>query len=748
MGSSMTKTTLREIRQSLGRYIAILAIVALGVGLFSGLKVTRSAMVKSAQQYFDDTNFYDVRLLSTIGFDTDAARELSRGERILDAQGAISTDALIMDEQGSQNVLKVHSLLDNQNTPVLVHGRMPQSPTECVVDAQAFGEDSIGTILTLSEENDEDTDEMFEQKTFRIVGTVNSPYYANYERGTTSLGNGTIQGFMLIEREAFDCDYDTEIFVRINTGDAQIYTDEYDDAIDSMEDWLEEFAQQKADERYNRLKSEGEQQLVNAKEQLAEEVRQGEGQLYDSKTELDSAKTEIQSSRAQIQSGQIELDNGRNQLNLQEQDLLSQKTDLILKKQEVLSGLDQVAALKNQAQYDASSYAQVLAQEQELKASLLEIESGLNEIESGLAQIEQSRQELNDQQAQLTDSSMQVDQAQREYDAGYQEYQQGITDLNTSTEDAQEELDDAQDDLDEMEEPDVYVLDRNTNIGYASFDNDSAIVNGIANVFPIFFFLVAALVCITTMNRMVEEQRTQIGVLKALGYSEGVIMGKYLFYSGSAAGLGCLLGFFGGSIIFPFVIWQSYAIMYTMGDILFVFDKKLALISMAASMLCSMGTTYFSCRYELASVPAQLMRPKAPKAGKRILLEYIPILWNQLSFLVKVSIRNVLRYKKRFFMMVVGISGCTALLVTGFGVKDSIADVAGQQFGEIQTYGMSVLMNEDYTQSEWEEVEDYLREETQGYTQAAERSMDVQLEDGTTKSITLVMPENVSQISD
>ena len=229
MGSSMTKTTLREIRQSLGRYIAILAIVALGVGLFSGLKVTRSAMVKSAQQYFDDTNFYDVRLLSTIGFDTDAARELSRGERILDAQGAISTDALIMDEQGSQNVLKVHSLLDNQNTPVLVHGRMPQSPTECVVDAQAFGEDSIGTILTLSEENDEDTDEMFEQKSFRIVGTVNSPYYANYERGTTSLGNGTIQGFMLIEREAFDCDYDTEIFVRINTGDAQIYTDEYDD---------------------------------------------------------------------------------------------------------------------------------------------------------------------------------------------------------------------------------------------------------------------------------------------------------------------------------------------------------------------------------------------------------------------------------------------------------------------------------------------------------------------------------------
>lgn len=149
-------------------------------------------------------------------------------------------------------------------------------------------------------------------------------------------------------------------------------------------------------------------------------------------------------------------------------------------------------------------------------------------------------------------------------------------------------------------------------------------MDAIANVFPIFFFLVAALVCMTTMNRMVEEQRTQIGVLKALGYSEGAIMGKYLFYSGSAAGIGCLIGFFGGSLLFPFVIWRTYAIMYTMGDIVFVFDYSLGLISLLASMLCSMGSTYFTCRYELLSVPAELMRPKAPKSGKRILLERIP----------------------------------------------------------------------------------------------------------------------------
>ena len=273
-------------------------------------------------------------------------------------------------------------------------------------------------------------------------------------------------------------------------------------------------------------------------------------------------------------------------------------------------------------------------------------------------------------------------------------------------------------------------------------------MDAIANVFPIFFFLVAALVCMTTMNRMVEEQRTQIGVLKALGYSEGAIMGKYLFYSGSAAGIGCLIGFFGGSLLFPFVIWRTYAIMYTMGNIVFVFDYSLGLISLLASMLCSMGSTYFTCRYELLSVPAELMRPKAPKSGKRILLERIPILWNRFSFLVKVSIRNVLRYKKRFFMMVVGIGGCTALLVTGFGIKDSIANIAGQQFTSVQTYGMSVLLKEGYTTGEWDEVEEYLQDESLGYTRAAESAMDAQLPDGGTKSLTVIVPEDASRFED
>ena len=734
MGSSMMKTTLREIRQSLGRYLAIMAIVALGVGLFCGLKVTRDVMVKSAQQYFEERQLYDISLLSTVGFDTDVAKQLSRREKVLDAQGAVSTDALLLDAQGKESALKVYSLLDQQNLPVLVSGRLPQNAQECVVDAQAFGKDAVGTMLTLSENNEEDTEELFAHKQFHVVGTVNSPYYANYERGTTSLGNGTIRGFMLVLKDAFDCDYDAEIFVRLNTEGAAIYSEEYDAQIDEVESWLEDFAQQKADERYQRLKADGEEELYASRQQLLSQTQKNQLELEASRQQLSRAEGTIADGKAQLEIGKSQLISGKAQLQAQ--------------RQQILQGLNQARTAKSQTAgnaYLAQANAQAQAQEQQLQASLTQVEDGLRQVESGLDQLELAQSELELQEQQLQNSQTELEAAQREYDAGLLQYKEGSRQLSEGVDEANQQLDEAQDELDELEEPDVYLLGRDTNIGYASFDNDSSIVNGIANVFPIFFFLVAALVCVTTMNRMVEEQRTQIGVLKALGYSEGSIMGKYLFYSGSAAGLGCLIGFFGGSILFPYVIWQAYAIMYRMGGICFVFDLRLGLVSLAASMLCSMGTTYLSCRYELMSVPAQLMRPKAPKAGKRILLERLTFVWNRLSFLVKVSIRNVLRYKKRFCMMVVGISGCTALLVTGFGVKDSIANIAGQQFGSVQTYGMSLLMQENYSQGEWEELEDYLREEGRGYTRASERSMDLDLADGKTKPVTVVIPEDTTR---
>ncbi|MCR5584072.1 MAG: FtsX-like permease family protein, partial [Lachnospiraceae bacterium] len=238
--------------------------------------------------------------------------------------------------------------------------------------------------------------------------------------------------------------------------------------------------------------------------------------------------------------------------------------------------------------------------------------------------------------------------------------------------------------------PDTYVLTRNVNIGYASFENDSSIVEGIGNVFPIFFFLVAALVCMTTMNRMVEEKRTEIGVMKALGYKESRIMGKFLFYSGSAAIVGAVSGFIVGSKIFPYVIWHAYGILYNMPEIKFVINPVLATVSMIVAVICSMGATYVTLRNELRSNAADLIRPKAPASGKRVFLERITFIWKRMKFTNKVSVRNVFRYQKRLWMMVLGVGGCYGLLITGLGIRDSIADVCDRQFIDIQKYDMTV----------------------------------------------------------
>ena len=289
----------------------------------------------------------------------------------------------------------------------------------------------------------------------------------------------------------------------------------------------------------------------------------------------------------------------------------------------------------------------------------------------------------------------------------------------------------------ELEKPETYVLGRNTNVGYVCFENDSNIVEGIANVFPVFFFLVAALVCITTMNRMVEEQRTQIGVLKALGYSSAGIMSKYMTYSGLAAVIGCVSGFFLGTWGFPKVIWVVYGIMYNTDKLLYVFDWRLAFFSVLVSLLCSVGATWFSCRLELAETAAQLMRPKAPKAGKRVFLEKLPFLWKRLSFLRKVSVRNIFRYKKRFFMMLLGISGCTALMVTGFGIKDSIADVAERQYREIQVFDLGVSLKTPANEELETRLTELSEEGIADFLCLTESNMDIVTEKGT-KSIYVV----------
>lgn len=808
MKSMMKRNTFREIKKSFGRYFAILAIVALGVAFFSGLKITQSVMVHSADVYLKDLQFYDYRLVSTLGFTEENVEALAEKEDVRAAEGAISAEVLYKDAGENERVIKMHSITEKVNKLKLVAGEMPQSADECVVDSVLFSEDAIGSKLVLSENNTTDDLDKFAYKEYTITGLVQSPCYIQFERGNTSIGNGRISGFAYILKDGFAVDYDTEIYIKFDE-DYDIYSDEYDSYMDAKEaDW-EAYTKEQADIRYEKIVKDAQDELDEKKEELEEkraeaeaelesakqQLTDGETEISDGKNQIASAKTELSAKASELQSGKDALSSKAAELESASQQISGQESALAAKKAEYEQGLNAYLAAKQQVTDQRNSleaakaqlmentpgYEEMLAQieagltevagaEAELNAKNAELEAAAGQLSSAESQLAAAKQQIEDgknalaaAEAELTDGENQLaaakeqieekedqlEAAETELADGLLQYQEKQSEFDEQMQDADDQIADAQSKIDEIEKPETYVLDRNTNVGYVCLKNDSGVVKGIANVFPVFFFLVAALICMTTMNRMVEEQRTQIGVLKALGFSEGKIMGKYLFYSGSAAISGTLIGYVLGIHFFPLVIITAYGIVYKMGGIYYVSDLPLALVSLTVAVLCSVGTTWLSCHKELKEVAADLMRPKAPKAGKRVFLEHVPFIWKRLKFLQKVSVRNIVRYKKRFFMMVIGISGCTALLVMGFGVRDSVVAVADQQYEEIQLYDIGVTLKDGKMpgEADLKSLDSALEKENAAGMYAMEKTIDLVTDKGT-KSIHMVAVENPDEVGD
>ncbi len=732
MKSMMKKTTLREIRESLGRYLAIMAIVALGVGLFAGLKITKTVMVGSADAFWQAQQLYDYRLVSTLGFEEEDVQALAQKADVRAVQGAMEADVLYTDEQGNDKVLKAHSILENINMLETVAGRLPESDTECVVDDHLYGEEVIGSKIVLSGDNDQDDLDSFRYTEYTIVGTVRSPLYVQFERGTTSLGNGSVSGFVYLLPEGFATDYYTDIYVKFEE-DAQVYSDEYDAYMDEREAQWETYCEEQGERRYQSIMTEAEEELADAEQELADEKAEAEVELADAKQELADAEKEIADGEKKLEDGEQELADNKEIIAQKEQELADARAALeaqeaeLASQEEALAGMMQGQAAGMQYQMPADMARQ-------------QLEAGKAQIEEGEAELRKARGQIRDAGEEIEESRQELADARQEVEDGWQEYNDAKAEFDEKIADAEQKLADARAEIADIEKPDTYVLGRETNTGYVCFESDSSIVEGIANVFPVFFFLVAALVCMTTMNRMVEEQRTQIGVLKALGYGEARIMGKYLFYSGSAAFTGCVAGYLAGIRLFPLVIWQAYGVMYRFGGIVYAFDWATAVLCLAVSLLCSMGTTWASCWHELREVAAELMRPKSPKAGKRIFLEWIPFIWNRMKFLHKVSVRNIIRYKRRFLMMVIGISGCTALLLTGFAIRDSVTTVADRQFEEIQTYAVGVTLKDGVTKEDLsllEELDQIVADNGGDYGLAVETSMDLETADGI-KSVKLI----------
>ena len=427
---------------------------------------------------------------------------------------------------------------------------------------------------------------------------------------------------------------------------------------------------------------------------------------------------------------------------------------------------DSTALLDDAKRQLDDGWAQYNAGLAEYEAGKRELESARNQIADGWAtltdkqlELDDARRQINDAKAELADARAELDEARRTIEENTQklrdgeiEYEDAKAEAEQELADARAEIEDAQKEVDDIEFPEWYVWDRSNNVSYASFTGNVDKLTAITTIFPVFFFLVAALVVSTTMTRMVEEERLQIGTMKALGYTKNAIMQKYLLYALTAAAAGALFGLCVGFFVFPRVIWTAYQMMYWTPTFYTPWRWDICVLSAGSLLLCTLAATWSACRATLHETPAALMRPRAPKAGKRILLERVGFLWRRMPFTYKVTCRNLFRYKRRFWMTVIGVAGCTALLVTGFGISDSLNSIATKQFGEIYNYDLlTAVTDPEYTQQG--PVYDILfGDEDDGAVDASmtvyTKQVEQELEDGGTLDFYFMIPQDVEGFGD
>lgn len=847
----MRRNLRRSITKSFGRYIAIAMIIALGAGMFVGLRSTKTDMVETGREYMHAQNMFDLRLLTTYGWDKSQLEPISRLPGIKEVEGVFYSDLIAQCQGGDESaVYRFYTIPEKINRLVLLEGRMPQAPDECLADGFHNGKEVIGKTVSMTDDNSDTALDQLTQRKFTIVGLVSTPLYMDTNRGNTAVGSGRITNYFFVPEEAFDVAYYTEIHATIEgdyTPYTQVYNDALSDAADVIKPLLTPFAQQRlqsakqqaeqalldGQEEYRQGKADYERERADALQQLADSQQQledgqqaieeaektlaeSEQQLKDGKAaleegqqkiddsgetlksaqtggqsalssanstleakeiELEAASQAVESGIAQINAGLVQIQSGITQIKigLSQVGIAIRPVEAMVKiaqtnvdlAQQALDSLESIGApdialqlareklekcQQEQAKYEAqlseltaqqaelnakmdeitAKQAELEAQREDLLSKREQIRAGRQQIRDGYAEIGNQRTSMNSQivygyqqitsgQQQLEDSRKQLREGERELEAGKKELEerkQELADGWTALEEARQEadekfreaeqqleeaaqkLEDAQKTVADITETEVYVLDRTTNIGYNSLDSNSDIVAGVSRVFPAFFLLVAALVCITTMTRMVDEERTQMGTLKALGYSNVSIVSKYLKYAGSSAIFGCGTGVIVGSIVFPSVLWQAYKLVtFVTPNIKHCFDWKMALSVTALYTGAMMLVSWYCCHRSLQEVPAELIRPKPPTSGKALLIERLP-LWRHISFLNKVAIRNIFRYRQRLVMMLVGIGGCTALLMTGFGIRDSISKIVDVQFRDVTQYDVQVMFRSGQTQQQ------------------------------------------------
>ena len=721
----LRKDFFMEIKTSLGRFLSIFFIVAIGVAFFSGIRSSEPDMRLSGDSYFDKQNLHDIKVISTLGLTDDDKEALLELDAVDKVEHGYSVDALCT-VNDSKTAMHIMSIQDTMNKLVVEEGRLPENNSECVVDA-AFVENNgykIGDTITFISGTENELKDTLVNTTFTIVGLVSSPQYISFGRGNTTIGTGHISGFVCVDEDAFDMDVYTELYVRIKDAEnATEFTKEYDNIISDGKEEINGIKEERQTARYNEIVHEATVKLDEAKQDLEDGKNEAEAELSKALKQLEDGKREINNGWAQVNSGaeeikrnRVDLANKRTQIEEGMTKLPEAKAQLDEGYKALEEAKQQLEQLKISGMADeqtiAAMEAGITEKENELNAGYATYEQSKAELEGGLSKIESGLALLDDKESELATAKNTLHKSQKELDKGYEEYYKAKEDADLEIADGEKKIREAEEEIEKIENAKWYIDDRSDLPDHGTYGENADRMKAIGKVFPVLFFLVAALISLTTMTRMVEDERVQIGTLKALGYSRRSIAGKYLGYAGLATLGGSIIGVLIGEKILPFIIIFAYGIMFPyVHEMIIPYNMYYGIMAGAAAFGCTMIATYFSCNKEMKEQAAQLMRPPSPKQGKRVFMERITFVWKHLSFIWKATVRNLIRYKKRFFMTVFGIGGCMALLLVGFGIQDSISNIAVLQFNEIQTYDASVILESDATDEEKLEIKTALKED-------------------------------------
>ena len=727
------KNSFRKIWKAKGRFLSLIFIVILGTSFFAGVRETASDMLKTLDHYYDETHLHDFKIVSTMGLTEEDLTSLEEVEGIAEVEGGYSFDTLI-----DGNVVKVLALTDISKA-TLMEGRMPENNSECLGEDGVF---SLGETITI-DENDS-----LNNNTCTVVGTTRSSSYIYNNKGISTVGDGKLDSFLYVPKENFKLDYYTEIYLLVDGAkDLISYSEAYDEAIAKVDQKLQELKPLRETARYEEILEEAMNKVAQAENDLNEAKRTNEAKFNEALTTLNSTKIRLDEANTSYNNNLARLNQTKEETEARLNDgftaLNNAKTEFnqaLAAANLTIDTLEPTLDTLNQQITAIEAQLETLDPESELyqtlNATLTELKNNKTNIETLITTnqaLTEQETTLNNSQAawireynnaitQLENAKTSIDTGYEELNRGYEEYTQNYDLYLEEIANYEGEIASAKASVATLEKPVWYLLTRDDLTGYTSFYESATKVDSIAAVFPIFFILIAFLMAFNTMNRMIEEERGEIGAFLSLGIRKSTICFSYLLYIFFACVLGLVIGLGVGYTLIPRILYTVYAASFTIPSLITYINPTACLFIIITTYLLMGLVVLLSLAKDFKQAPATILRPAAPKQGKKILLERFTVFWKRLSFSWKITLRNLFRYKKRIIMTVLGIAGCTALLLTGFGIKDSLTDLVTIQYEEIQHYDATLVLKEDQKEEEIKEIlqengiESYLKTNIASFT--------------------------------